>query len=232
MKIKNPFRELTRFELILWLTSLAVVACSFLLTPEYDILTLCASLTGVTALIFVAKGFAAGQVLTIVFAVLYGIISFQQRYYGEMITYLCMTAPAAVIALITWMRNPFKGTAEVTVKSMTKRDTFIMSVLALITTIAFWFILKAMGNASLIPSTISVTTSFLAVYMSIMRCPYYAVGYAANDVVLIVLWVAASMEDVSCVPMVMCFAMFLVNDIYGFVSWQRMQKRQALAEND
>lgn len=227
MKIKNPFRELTRFELILWLTSLVVVAGSFLLTPEYDILTLCASLIGVTALIFVAKGFVAGQVLTVVFAVFYGIISFQQRYYGEMITYLCMTAPAAVLAIITWVRNPFKGTSEVTVRSMTKGEAALMSLLAAAVTLAFYFILKAMGNASLIPSTVSVTTSFLAVYMSIMRCPYYAVGYAANDIVLIVLWVTASVQDVSCVPMVVCFAMFLVNDIYGFVSWQRMQERQS-----
>ncbi len=226
-KIINLFRELTRFELVLWLVSLAVVAGSFVLTPEYDILTLCASLIGVTALIFVAKGYVAGQVLTVLFAVFYGIISYQQRYYGEMITYLCMTAPVAVLSIITWMRNPFKGTAEVTVRSMTKRDIVIMTLLAAGVTVIFYFILKAMGNASLMPSTISVTTSFLAVYMSMMRCPYYALGYAANDIVLIVLWVAASMKDISCLPMVVCFAMFLVNDIYGFINWQRMQKRQA-----
>ena len=226
-KIINLFRELTRFELVLWLVSLAVVAGSFVLTPEYDILTLCASLIGVTALIFVAKGYVAGQVLTVLFAVFYGIISYQQRYYGEMITYLCMTAPVAVLSIITWMRNPFKGTAEVTVRSMTKRDIVIMTLLAAGVTVIFYFILKAMGNASLMPSTISVTTSFLAVYMSMMRCPYYALGYAANDIVLIVLWVAASLKDISCLPMVVCFAMFLVNDIYGFINWQRMQKRQA-----
>lgn len=55
---------------------------------------------------------------------------------------------------------------------------------------------------------------------------YYAVAYAANDIVLIVLWVLASMKDVKYVSVVVCFAAFLLNYIYGFVSWRRMEKRQ------
>ncbi|MBQ8687405.1 MAG: nicotinamide mononucleotide transporter [Ruminococcus sp.] len=226
MKPINPFRDLTRFEWMLWLLSAAVVTGSFLLTPAPDYLTLAASLIGVTALIFVAKGYAAGQVLTVIFAVFYGIISFYFRYYGEMITYLCMTAPIAVLSIISWVRHPYKKTAEVEVYRMTGKQTAVMFVLAVLVTGAFYFILRALGTANLLPSTISVTTSFLAVYMTMMRSPYYAVGYAANDVVLIVLWIMAAMEDISCLPMVICFVMFLVNDMYGFFNWQRMQKRQ------
>ncbi len=50
----------------------------------------------------------------------------------------------------------------------------------------------------------------------------------ANDVVLIVLWVLASVEDKRYVSVVVCFAAFLVNDIYGFYSWKRMEKRQSM----
>ena len=44
----------------------------------------------------------------IVFSLLYGVVSFTFAYYGEMITYLGMTAPMALFALISWMRNPYK----------------------------------------------------------------------------------------------------------------------------
>lgn len=226
MKLINPFRDLTQLEWILWITSAVVVTGSFLLTPKPDYLTLAASLIGVTALIFVAKGYVAGQVLTVVFAVFYGVISFYFRYYGEMITYLCMTAPIAVLSIISWARHPYKKTAEVEVHRMTGKQTAVMCVLAVLVTGAFYFILKSLETANLLPSTISVTTSFLAVYMTMMRSPYYAVGYAANDVVLIVLWIMAAMEDSSCLPMVFCFVMFFVNDAYGFFNWRRMQKRQ------
>ena len=75
-------------------------------------------------------------------------------------------------------------------------------------------------------STISVTTSFVAVYFTFLRSPYYALGYAANDIVLIILWTLASMENISYLPMVVCFVMFLANDLYGFYNWRKMRKRQ------
>ena len=225
--MKERFRiSLTRFEWALWLTSVLVVAGTGIAFQSSDWLSLTASLIGVTALIFVAKGHALGQVLTIVFAVFYGIISCEFRYYGEAITYLCMTAPMAAVALVTWLRNPYKDSAEVTVHRLSGRQWAVMLILTVITTAVFYFILQAMGNAALAVSTLSITTSFLASYLTALRSPYYALAYAANDLVLIVLWVIAALADISSVPMVACFVMFFANDMYGFINWHRMEKRQ------
>lgn len=225
MKIKNPFKALTKFEFALWLSSVAAVIISFLISPQNP-LSFIASLIGATALIFVAKGYVLGQILTVVFAVFYGIISFELRYYGEMITYLFMTSPIAIMAVVSWIKNPFEQSNEVKVNRMSKRQLFFMALLTAAVTFVFYFILKALGNANLWLSTVSVTTSFSASYLTFMRSPFYAVAYAANDIVLIALWVLAAIKDISYLPMIICFVLFLVNDIYGFVNWQRMQKRQ------
>jgi len=225
--MKERFRvSLTRFEWALWGTSILVVAGTYLLFQSGDLLSLIASLIGVTALIFVAKGHVLGQALTIVFAVFYGVISVSIRYYGEAITYLCMTAPMALVALITWLRNPYKDSAEVTVNRLKGKQWATMLILSALTTAAFYFILRAMGNAALVVSTLSITTSFAASWLTAMRSPYYALAYALNDLVLIVLWVIAAMADISSVPMVACFVMFFANDLYGFINWRRMEKRQ------
>ena len=225
--MKNQFRvSLTRFEWALWMVSVAVVAGTYIGFQAGEALSLIASLIGVTALIFVAKGHVLGQLLTIVFAVFYGVISWELRYYGEVITYLCMTAPMALLALITWLRNPYKDSAEVTVHRLTGRQWIVMGIATVLTTAAFYFILRAVGNAALIVSTLSITTSFVASYLTAMRSPYYALAYAANDLVLIVLWVIAALANISNVPMVACFVMFFLNDMYGFINWRRMAKRQ------
>lgn len=225
--MKNFLRiHLTRGEWALWLTSLAVVTIAFLLSGAADGLSIVASLIGVTALIFVAKGHVLGQILTIVFAVFYGVISWAFRYYGEVITYLCMTAPMALLALITWLRNPYQDSAEVTVRRLTRKQWTLLMIATAAATAVFYFILKGMGNAALAISTLSITTSFLASALTALRSPYYALAYAANDLVLIVLWVIASLTDASNVPMAACFVMFFLNDMYGFVNWRWMEKRQ------
>ena len=101
-----------------------------------------------------------------------------------------------------------------------------MVILFIGVTAIFYFILRALGTNNLIFSTISVTTSFLAVYMTFLRSPYYAIGYALNDIVLIVLWVLASIKNPSYIPMIICFLMFFANDIYGFINWKRIEKAQ------
>ncbi|MBP1544207.1 MAG: nicotinamide mononucleotide transporter, partial [Oscillospiraceae bacterium] len=194
MKLLEPFRLLTRFEWILWISSLMVVILSFILSGSGDVLNLIASLLGATALIFVSKGHVLGQVLTVVFAVFYGIISYHFTYYGEMITYLGMTGPMAVMAIISWLRHPYKDSSEVEVSTVSKAQLIIMTISALLVTAAFYFILKAFNNANLIWSTVSVTTSFIASYLTFLRSPFYGLGYAANDVILIILWVSASMQ--------------------------------------
>lgn len=203
-----------------------IVTASFIVSGGGDWLSMIASLIGVTALIFVAKGYVLGQVLTVVFAVFYGIISFYFGYYGEMLTYLCMTAPIAVAAIVSWVRHPFKGTKEVAVGDLKPITVVLLFLLAALTTFVFYWILKWLHTTNLIISTISVTTSFLAVGLTVLRSPYYALAYAANDIVLIVLWVLATVAQVSYLPMVLCFVMFLVNDLYGFYNWQRMRREQ------
>ncbi len=225
--MKNPFKRLTKFEWALWLCSLLTVALSFLFGPEKDILSLVASLLGVTALIFVAKGMVFGQVLCVVFALVYGVVSFMFRYYGEVITYVGMSAPAAIAAVIAWLKNPYGDGQEVKVSNLTRRGAVGVATLSVVITVIFYFVLDALGTSNLIFSTLSVTTSVLAASLVFLRSPYYAIAYAANDVVLIVLWILAAIDDISYLPMIFCFIAFLANDIYGFVSWRSMKRRQS-----
>lgn len=224
---KKLLRIFTLRDILLWLFSVAAITVSFLLFGNGEYLTLAASLIGVTSLIFNAKGNPIGQALMIVFSLMYGYISYTFSYYGEMITYLGMTLPMAVAALVSWIKNPFDGNrTQVRVYKLNKKDIAVMWTAAIITTAVFYFILKYFNTANLILSTVSVTTSFLAVYMTYKRSPAYAIGYAANDIVLIALWALASKQDPSYISVVVCFVIFLVNDLYGFLCWRVMEKKQ------
>lgn len=200
---------------------------SFVIFDRGNYLTLSASLIGATSLIFCAKGNPVGQVLIVIFSVIYGVISFRFAYYGEMITYLGMTAPMAVVAFVSWIKNPYKGKkSQVKVNSVTWGEIAFMLFLTAAVTAVFYFILKFFNTANLLVSTFSVATSFAAVYLTFRRTPYFALAYAANDVVLIVLWTLASLTDTSYISVTVCFIMFLANDIYGFVNWIKMRDSQ------
>ena len=226
--MKKLLNYFSKAELILWLSSIILITTFFCIFDRKEYLNLCSSLIGSTALIFCAKGNPIGQALILIFSILYGIISFGFAYYGEMLTYLGMTAPMAVFALVSWIRHPYENNrSEVKIYSLSKLDIILTIPLAIAVTVVFYFLLKALGTANLWVSTFSVTTSFVAAYFSFKRSPYFAIAYAANDVVLIVLWILAAFENISYISVIVCFVAFLANDIYSFINWKRMQKRQS-----
>ncbi len=225
--MKQYLSYFSKTEWLLWSISVVLIAGSFFLFDRQNYLTLLASVTGITSLIFTAKGHPVSQVLMILFSLMYGYLSFEQRYYGEMITYVGMTAPMALVSLITWLHHPFAGSkSQVAVKRLSPIGAFLMVILTASITICFYFILSYFHTANLIPSTVSVATSFLAVYLTACRSEFYALAYAANDLVLIVLWLLASVQHIGYLSVVVCFAAFFFNDIYGYLSWKRMRKRQ------
>ena len=228
-KLKAATRYFSKTERVLWSSSVLVILVSFCFFDRESYLTLIASLIGVTSLIFNAKGNPLGQFLMVVFSLMYGIISFTFAYYGEMITCLGMTMPMAIVALVSWLRNPYNGNkTEVKVNTVGKTEALLMWVITAIVTVVFYFVLDYFETANIIASTLSVTTSFLAVYLTFRRSPYFAIAYAANDIVLILLWIMASMFDTRYISVVVCFVAFFINDIYGYVSWQKMKTRQSV----
>ncbi len=228
-KIRNPFKNFTWYDYLLWIFSLLAVVISFAAVQSTDWLTLVTSVIGVTSLIFAAKGDFYGLILMIVFSIIYAIVAFFFGYYGETITYIVMELPTCIVSLVSWLKNP--GTedgSEVKVGKLRAWHVILLVVLTAAVTTAFYFILRALNTENLEVSTVSIATSFLALALMAFRIPAYAVMYALNDIVLIVLWTLACMESLSYLPMVVCFAVFLINDIYGFINWIIRARKQSI----
>ena len=225
----NPFLCLTKKEWIIWICSLLGVTVSNIATEHLDVLTLITTLIGVTSLIFAAKGNVWAQILMIVFSILYGIISWRFRYWGEMITYLGMTLPMAVWSTITWLKNPSKENGnEVAIQRLNRKHVAALIFWGIVVTVGFYFVLLAFHTPNIVFSTISITTSFLAASLTMLRSSYYALGYASNDIVLIILWTLASMENPVYIPVVVNFTIFFFNDMYGFFSWKKRESEQKI----
>ena len=172
MRLLKDLKSLNKFEIILLVVSNIVIFSTHFFLPNANVVSTFASMIGVTSLVFIAKGVVLGQILCIIFSIFYGLISLANGYYGEMLTYVCMTLPMNVFSLISWIRHPFKDTNEVEVSSLSIKKILLIFILSIGVTIIFYFVLKALNTASLIVSTISITTSFIAVSLTFFRSPF------------------------------------------------------------
>ena len=121
-------------------------------------------------------------------------------------------------------RNSSDGTVEI--RKITRKGAGVLVLCNVAVTIAFYILLKKLNTPNLIFSTISVVTSFFAASLTMLRSSYYALGYASNDIVLIILWILASIKDPGYIPVVVNFLIFFLNDMYGFICWKKRETAQ------
>lgn len=225
--MNNPFQKMAKKDWVLWIASVSLIVVSNILSGDVDLLTLTATCIGVTSLVFAAMGNVWSPILMTVFSVLYAIISYRFRYWGEMITYMLMTLPMSVWSIITWFKNSGGDNhGVVKIRKITFRIIIALMLSTVIVTAIFYFILKGLNTPNLLLSTFSISTSFIAASLTMLRSSYYALFYASNDLVLIVLWILASAQNPVYIPVVVNFVIFFVNDMYGFICWKKREAVQ------
>lgn len=196
--MKTGLRSRGRAERVLWGGSLLVLLTANLAMGEVDPLTLAATTVGVTSLILAAKGRVLAQVLMIVFSLLYGLISLRVCYWGEAITYLGMALPMSVWSAVTWFRN--SDGHEVRSQRLSRRHWLLLVLADAAVTAVFYVLLRWLETPKLLFSTLSVSTSFLAAALTMLRSAYYALAYAANDAIVGVLWLLVSVKEPRYLP--------------------------------
>lgn len=184
-----------------------------------------AGIFGLSCVLFAAKGKVICVFLTWGMIVFYSLLSYQNKYYGEVFINLCLMFPMTVIQLVAWIKNLGKDHV-VKVNTITKKEVLIVGLVACVAFVTFYFILRALNTSQLIISTISIVTSVLATYFQSRRSKYGFLAFLFNDVVLCVLWLFATLDDTKNVAMLTAVALYVVSDIYGFISWGVLQKRQ------
>ena len=220
LKDWNKSEKILLFGSIILVSLVAIIFKSDLLT------TIC-SIEGIITVLLLAKGKNLGQVFGVIITILYSIVSFRNKFYGEVIIYIVLMLPMYIICIISWARHQNKKTNTVDVNKIDSKECFLVFITSVVVFIGIYFLLKSFNTNELIVSTISVVASLFAVYLQIRRSRFSFYFYIINDLILIVLWgIPVILGNLLILPMVFNPIINLINDSYGVYNWKRLEKEQ------
>ena len=227
------FGKWTLFEILFLSFSVIAITLCFALGIDKNVFSYIVSLVGIVSVIMIAKGLVIAPMINLVYCVLYSILSIFQHYYGEAIIYIGLMMPIYVFSIISWIKNRNKDRQDVvSINKIKGMEYLYLSLVTIAATVGFYFLLKAMNTSELIISTLSLISSAVASYLMLRRCSYYAIGFIVNDIILIALWSMVVVSNgMGYLPSVLCFCIFLINDVYGFIHWKIEEHRQGKSEN-
>lgn len=192
-----------------------------------DILTTSCSIIDIIAMLLIAKGKNIGQLLGVLITVLYSIVSFKNRFYGEVIIYTFIVCPMYLIGIVSWIKHKNKETNSVEINKIYKREWFIVSIVSVIVLTGVYFLLKVFNTNELLVSTLSVLASLFGIYFQIRRSKYAFIFYVINDIIIAILWgIPVINGNYSLLPIFLNPVIIFSYDMYGFYNWTRLEKKQ------
>jgi len=223
--MKNKFlKDWTKLEKTLLFGSVVLVSLVGIIFKS-DLLTTICSIVGIVTALLLAKGKNLGQIFGLLIVALYSIVSFKNRYYGEVIIYLCIMLPMYIIGIISWFRHQNKDTNSVEVNRITIKEWIIVLFASIVCFIGIYFLLKAFNTNQLFISSLSVIDSLFAVYLGVRRSKYSFYFYVVNDLILILLWgIPVITGTIILILMVFNLLINLINDLYGIYNWKKLEK--------
>ncbi len=185
------------------------------------------TVTYLTTAILMSKGKVESYFIGIISVFFYGIVSYNQGYYGELLITIFLTFPMMIIGIISWLKHQDKDEDVVIISSLSKKEIVFTFSSQLILFWVYYFLLKAFNTDLLMISSLSIVTSVLATYFEARRSELSLFCYVANDLILITLWMIPIINgDTSLISVLIGPMLLLVNDIYGSYNWKRLKDIQ------
>ena len=219
-------KKWTLFEKEFLLSSILALVITSIICKS-DILTTACSITGIITVLLLAKGNNLGQVLGILLAILYSIVSYKNKYYGEALTATLFMLPMFVTGVIEWAKHKNNNTDSVEINYISKKEGLIILSIIPLLFMGIYYVLYIFNTNELMISTISSVSNLLGIYLQIRRSKSSFVFYMLNDIIIIILWgIPVMNKEFLLLPMFLHSIILCINDIYGLYNWKKLAKLQ------
>jgi nicotinamide mononucleotide transporter len=222
--------SLNWFDWFLIIGTTVVSAVSSVVSGNWDTLGFIVAVTGIINLVLCARGNIWNYAFGIVYNAIYVYISWKSRLYADSAIYLLYYLPMQFIGWINWAKNQNQESGAVNAVHLTRRTALVLLAVAVVLIPVFAWILglPAIGDSQPWLDATTTVVSILAMYMMVKAIAEQWYIWIVLDAVQVVKWTIATVrgEEHAALMLVM-FAFFLANAVYGLIQWNGLAKQSS-----
>ena len=213
---------------VVWLFSACAVIAALSVYWHDTVMGIISATTGVACVVCTGKGKLSAYIFGAVNVILYAIISFHARYYGEVMLNTLYYFPMQFYGFYVWNRHMNKETHEVEKKRMTKAGRGKLVFATAAGTAAYGFVLKALGGALPFVDALSTVASVVAMVISVKMYMEQWIIWIVVDVVTVIMWAAAFANGNESMATLLMWVVYLGNAIIMYFKWAKEAKADAV----
>ena len=228
--MENNSRKLNAFDWILILGTTIVSIASSLLGEGWDTLGFIVAVTGIINLVLCAKGNIWNYAFGIIYNAIYVYIAWHSKLYADSAIYLLYYLPMQFVGWAQWKKNQNQESGAVNAQHLTsKMALMLLAAAAVLIPFFAWILgLPAIGDSQPWLDSVTTVVSILAMFMMVKAIAEQWYIWIILDAVQTVKWLIATIRgDQHAALMLVMFAFFLANAIYGLIQWNGLAKRSS-----
>jgi nicotinamide mononucleotide transporter len=185
-------------------------------------------LSGLWCVILVAKGRILNYYIGLVQILGYAYICYGYKLWGEVMLNLIYFLPMTFVGLYIWSKNKdIKVLDKVRTKLMNNEMRFFCFAISVIAVAMYGYWLNSVGDPVPYLDSASTVLSVIAMILLAWRYTEQWLLWIAVDVVSVWMWILVVLEKgTNDIALLVMWIAFLINAIYGFLSWTKMHKQQ------
>lgn len=204
-----------------WLAAATAVILGLSLYWKDSPISLWAALTGVWCVILTGKGKRSSFLFGTVNVVFYAMISFQARYYGEVMLNILYYLPMNFVGWFAWKKHMNEETGEVVKRRLPRKRRVWVYGLTAAAILLYGLVLKALGGNLPYVDSMSTVVSVTAQILSVKRLTEQWVLWIVVDVVTVIMWGVNFAQGGETVATLAMWSVYLINAIIMYIRWNR-----------
>jgi len=217
-------KKWSKFEIIWFIFVTALITLTVTIKSNGVVSNL-ASIFGVIGTFLIAKQTRLAYIFTTINALLYGWVVYKNGMYGSAIYNFLYNFPMQIYGIIYWTKSANKG--DLGIKTVALKTKIISTVILTIIICITMIILDKLGGSYVLWDSIIMVLSYVAVFLMTNKYMEQWLVWIIVNVSGTIMWGMQTIQDLNNLGLLVMWAIFLCNSIYGFINWRKLQNSLA-----
>jgi len=186
------------------------------------------AVSGVWCVILAGKGKRSSFIFGFINVIFYAVISFEAKYYGEVMLNVLYYLPTNFIGWFAWEKYMNRQNGEVIKKKLGFKKSCLVYLVTLIAIVIYGFILQKMGGSLPYMDSMSTVVSVVAQILLIKRLTEQWILWIAVDAVTVVMWAVHFAQGGETIATLAMWGVYLINACIMFRRWNNEVKNNEI----
>ena len=218
--IKSELTGWKKWE-VAWLLLACAVITGLSIYWGDSLIGIISATTGVACVVCTGKGKLSAYLFGLVNCVLYAIIAYEAKYYGEVMLNAIYYVPMQFIGFYVWNKHMNNETKEVEKKHMDLTGRLLLLLTVILSTYLYGLLLGYLGDPMPFVDAFTTTSSVIAMVISVRMFAEQWWIWVAVDVFSVYMWWCNFRIGNDNISVVLMWAIYLINAIIMLVKWER-----------